>query len=150
MALLAETAQSVDIPISAVGGVSSWRDVVEYIMLGATTVQLATSVMWKGWGIVQEILDGLAAYMDEKGYKSIEDFRGKALPYITTVEELCQEPALKAEINQDLCTNCGTCHRACFMMVSSGMKATPGSTRTIVMGVGFVRSGVPKEAITLK
>jgi dihydropyrimidine dehydrogenase (NAD+) subunit PreA len=150
MALLAETARSVDIPISAVGGVSSWQDVVEYIMLGATTVQLATSVMWKGWGIVQEILDGLAAYMDEKGYKSIEDFRGKALPYISTVEELCREPALKAEVNQELCINCGKCHRACFY---DGVKWDEDHTwidQDNCDGCGLCAQWCPQKAISLK
>ena len=150
MALLAEVARSVDVPLSAVGGVSKWQDVVEYIMLGATTVQMVTSVMWKGSGIVQEILDGLAAFMDKKGYKSIEDFRGIALSSITTVEELCQEPPLKALIEQDLCTNCGTCHRVCFY---EGIRWDENHTwvdQEKCDGCGLCVQWCPKKAIALK
>ncbi len=89
---VSEVARSVDIPISAVGGVSTWEDVVEFIMLGATTVQTVTAIMWDGMQAVPNLLDGVRAFMERKGYNSIEDFRGIALPYIVTIQEYGKLP----------------------------------------------------------
>lgn len=88
----------------ASGGVGSYRDVVEYIMLGATTVQLCTAVMWNGYGQITKILKDLDAWMDQKGYKSFDEIRGIALKDITTVEKLAEMPPLFAEIDADKCT----------------------------------------------
>ena len=63
---VSEVARAVKIPIQAVGGISTWEDVVEYIMLGASAVQICTSIMWKGYDHFQNILDGLGEYMDRK------------------------------------------------------------------------------------
>ena len=70
-----EVAKAVKIPLSAVGGVSSFHEVVEYIMLGATTVQTCTAVMWNGYGVIPKILNDLNAWMDKKGYQSFDEIR---------------------------------------------------------------------------
>lgn len=89
---VSEVAQAVDIPISAVGGVRTWEDVVEFIMLGATTVQTVTAIMWDGHAGVTNLVNGLREFMERKGYNSIEDFRGIALPYITSIQEYASYP----------------------------------------------------------
>lgn len=111
---LSEVANSVDIPLSAAGGVSSFRDVVEYTMLGATTVQMCTEIMWNGYDYVQKILSDLSDWMDKKGIKSLDEIRGISLPYIKTVEDLAKLPPKKAYIDPTLCKNCGKCHTVCF------------------------------------
>ncbi len=103
----------VNLPISGIGGVENWRDAVEFILLGATTVQVCTAVMHFGFGIIREILPGLERYMDEKGFKTIEDFRGKALPNIVHWEELNLKYKVIAEINPDKCIGCQLCYTAC-------------------------------------
>lgn len=108
---LSEVARNVDIPLSAVGGVNSYRDIVEYIMLGATTVQLCTAIMWNGYEVVGKMLADLERWMDAKGYTSLDQIRGCALADITTVEELAKEPAKTAHVDQDLCTGCGKCQK---------------------------------------
>ena len=112
--LVVETAQACDLPISAVGGVTSWQDVVEYIMLGATTVQVATSVMWKGLAILAEWPRKLERFMAEQGYQRVEDYRGIALSSVTTVEQLARQPRKVAVVDRDLCTSCGQCPEICF------------------------------------
>ncbi len=64
------------VPISAIGGITTWRDAAEFIALGAGTVQVCTAAMTYGFKVVQEMITGLSDYMDEKGYATIEDFRG--------------------------------------------------------------------------
>ena len=103
----------VNLPISGIGGVENWRDAVEFILLGATTVQVCTAVMHFGFGIIREILPGLERYMDEKGFKTIEDFRGKALPNILHWEDLNLKYKVVASINEDKCIGCQLCYTAC-------------------------------------
>jgi dihydropyrimidine dehydrogenase (NAD+) subunit PreA len=103
----------VNLPISGIGGVENWRDAVEFILLGATTVQVCTAVMHFGFGIIREILPGLERYMDEKGFKTIEDFRGKALPNIMHWEDLNLKYKVTASINESKCIGCQLCYTAC-------------------------------------
>ena len=100
---VSEVARNVDIPISAVGGVNDYRDVIEYIMLGASTVQTCTAVMWNGYGRITQIVNDLNKWMDEKGYSSFDEIRGIALKDITTVEKLAELPPTFAQIEPDAC-----------------------------------------------
>ncbi len=103
----------VNLPISGIGGVENWRDAVEFILLGATTVQVCTAVMHFGFGIIREILPGIERYMDEKGFTTIEDFRGKALPNIKHWEDLNLKYKVVANINESKCIGCQLCYTAC-------------------------------------
>ena len=116
---VSEVARAVKIPISAVGGVSTWEDVVEYIMLGATTVQICTSVMWKGYGHFRTILRGLEGFMDQKGLTTLEEIRGRALSHIATIEEMAETTPMVAVVDPEICLNltkgkCKVCENACF------------------------------------
>jgi dihydropyrimidine dehydrogenase (NAD+) subunit PreA len=101
------------LPMSAIGGVTTWRDAVEFIALGAGNVQVCTAAMTYGFKIVQEMISGLTNYMTTKGYRTIEDFRGRAVPNVTDWQYLNLNYVAKAEINQDLCIKCGRCHIVC-------------------------------------
>ena len=101
------------LPISAIGGITTWRDAAEFIALGAGNVQVCTAVMTYGFKIVQEMISGLKGFMESKGYESIEDFRGQAVPKVTDWQFLNLNYVVKAEIDQDLCIKCGRCHIAC-------------------------------------
>jgi dihydropyrimidine dehydrogenase (NAD+) subunit PreA len=112
--LVIETARACNLPISAVGGVTTWQDVVEYIMLGATTVQVASAIMWAGIAEFSKLLRGVEQFMQEQGYRSIEDFRGITLPHVTTVEQVARQPHKVAVVDHTLCTACGLCPKICF------------------------------------
>ena len=101
------------LPISGIGGIGNWRDAFDFIALGAGSVQVCTAAMVYGFKIVQEMTDGLSNCMDELGFKSIDDFRGKALPSVSEWRFLNLNHITKAFINQDLCIQCGRCHIAC-------------------------------------
>lgn len=100
-------------PISGIGGINTWRDAAEYIALGCGNVQVCTAAMTYGFKIVEEMIEGLSNYMDEKGFDTIEDFRGMAVPNVTDWQYLNLNYVTKARINQDLCISCGRCHIAC-------------------------------------
>jgi len=104
---------SVKIPISGIGGIASWRDAAEFIALGAGSVQVCTAVMHYGFRIVEDLIDGLSTWLDERGHRTLADVRGRALPRVTTWEELDLNYHLLAHIDQDKCIKCELCWTAC-------------------------------------
>ena len=105
--------QTRGLPISGIGGISTWRDAAEFIALGCGTVQVCTAAMVHGFQIVRDMISGLENYMDEKGFRTIEDFRGMALPSVTDWRFLNLNHVDKAVIDQDTCIKCGRCHLVC-------------------------------------
>jgi len=104
---------SVKIPISGIGGISSWRDAAEFIALGAGSLQVCTAVMHYGFRIVEDLIDGLANWMDERGHRTLADVRGRALPRVAKWEDLDLNYHLLAHIDQDKCIKCELCWTAC-------------------------------------
>ncbi len=113
VAEIARDAQTRTIPISGIGGVTTWRDAAEFIALGAGNVQVCTAAMTYGFKIVQEMIAGLSDWMDEKGYATTEDFKGMAVPNVTDWQYLNLNYVTKARIDQDKCIQCGRCYAAC-------------------------------------
>ncbi|MCL4121044.1 UNVERIFIED_CONTAM: hypothetical protein GTU68_031276 [Idotea baltica] len=116
MSMVSEIARAEDtkgLPISGIGGVTTWRDAAEYITLGCGNVQVCTAAMTYGFKIVQEMISGLSQWMDEKGHASIQDFMGAAVPNTTDWQYLNLNYVAKAVINQDDCIKCGRCYAAC-------------------------------------
>ncbi|WP_293861277.1 NAD-dependent dihydropyrimidine dehydrogenase subunit PreA [uncultured Alsobacter sp.] len=110
---IARTPHLQGIPISAIGGIETWKDAAEFMAMGAGTVQVCTAAMVYGFKIVEEMKTGLAAFMDEKGYARLDDFVGRAVPKVTDWQYLDLDYAVKAHIDQDLCIKCGRCHISC-------------------------------------
>lgn len=101
------------IPISGIGGIENWRDAVEFILLGASSVQVCTAVMHYGFGIIREMVAGLNQYMDDKGFATIGQMRGLALPNVKHWEDLNLDYKIVASINADKCIGCQLCYTAC-------------------------------------
>jgi dihydropyrimidine dehydrogenase (NAD+) subunit PreA len=103
----------VGIPVSGIGGIETWRDAVEFLLVGASTVQVGTSVMHYGFRLVDDLVDGLSVYLRDRGLHSPSELVGKALPTLTDWGKLDQEFRLLAHINQEKCINCNLCYAAC-------------------------------------
>jgi dihydropyrimidine dehydrogenase (NAD+) subunit PreA len=103
----------VGIPISGIGGIETWRDAVDFLLLGATTVQVGTSVMHYGFRLADDLVDGLSTYLRSKGLHSPSQLVGKALPTVTDWGHLDQEWRLLAKIDQAKCIRCNLCFAAC-------------------------------------
>ncbi len=101
------------LPISGIGGVTTWRDAAEFIALGADNVQVCTAVMNYGFRIVEDMIDGLSDWMDSKGLTSVAEFSGMAVKNTVDWNELNINYDVKAVIDPDLCIDCGRCHIAC-------------------------------------
>ena len=102
-----------NLPISGIGGINTWRDAAEYMSLGCGNVQVCTAAMTYGFKIVSEMKAGMSDWMDQKGYTSVTDFIGSALPNVTDWQHLNLNYVAKAKIDQDSCIKCGRCYAAC-------------------------------------
>ncbi len=113
VAEIARNADTADLPISGIGGITTWRDAAEFMALGAGNVQVCTAAMTYGFKIVQEMISGLSQWMDEAGHSSVDSVVGRAVPNCKDWQDLNLNYIAKAKINQDLCISCGRCFAAC-------------------------------------
>jgi len=113
VAEIARTPETRGLPISGIGGVTTWKDAAEFMALGAGNVQVCTAAMTYGFKIVQEMISGLSQYMDEKEMGSTSQLVGRAVPNISDWQNLNLNYVTKARIDQDLCIQCGRCYAAC-------------------------------------
>jgi dihydropyrimidine dehydrogenase (NAD+) subunit PreA len=104
----------VGIPVSGIGGVSGWREAAEFLLLGCQNVQVCTAAMHFGYRIVEDMIDGLSNWMDEKGFRTLNDFRGKSLPRVADWKDLNLNYKLVARIDPDTCIGCQLCYTACW------------------------------------
>jgi len=104
----------VGLPISGIGGIAGWREAAEFMLLGCGTVQVCTAVMHHGYRIVEDMIDGLENWMAEKGFQTIEDFRGLSIAKITDWKHLDLNYKIVARIHDDLCIGCDLCYIACW------------------------------------
>lgn len=96
---VAALAQEFDVPISGIGGISTWRDAAEFLLLGSNNVQVCTSVMFKGYGIIDDLLKGLHDYMHHKGFDSVHDMQGQALKNLVNHSDLDAQRKMVAFID---------------------------------------------------
>jgi len=131
VAEIARDPETAGLPISGIGGVTTWRDAAEFLALGAGNVQVCTAAMTYGFRIVQEMISGLSAYMDEKGFASVDDLVGRAVPNVTDWQYLNLNYVTKAEIDQDLCIKCGRCYAACEDTSHQAIAMSPDRVFTV-------------------
>jgi dihydropyrimidine dehydrogenase (NAD+) subunit PreA len=113
VAALARDPATRAIPISGIGGISTWRDAAEFLALGATTVQVCTAVMHYGYRIVEDMIEGLSEYLDAHGMKSVRELVGRAVPAYKEWGELDLSYKLIAKIDPKTCIGCQLCVTAC-------------------------------------
>ncbi len=112
VAEIARTRETSSLPISGIGGVTDWRDAVDFLALGASNVQVCTAAMVYGFRIIDDLVDGLSTFLDDKGM-TLDQLVGCAVPSVTDWQYLNLNYAEKAVINQDMCIQCGRCHAVC-------------------------------------
>jgi dihydropyrimidine dehydrogenase (NAD+) subunit PreA len=132
VAEIARDAETRGLPISGIGGVSTWRDAAEFIALGAGNVQVCTAAMTYGFKIVQEMITGLSDWMDKQGHADIDAFRGRAVPNVTDWQYLNLDFVTKARIDQDACIKCGRCYAACEDTSHQAIAMKPGRVFEVI------------------
>jgi dihydropyrimidine dehydrogenase (NAD+) subunit PreA len=104
----------VNVPITGVGGIETWRDALEFILVGASNLQVTTAVMQYGYRIVEDMISGLSHYMEDNGIEKLSDLVGLALPNIVPAEDLDRSFKLLPKFDEDPCAGCGRCYVSCF------------------------------------
>ncbi|MCB6177574.1 NAD-dependent dihydropyrimidine dehydrogenase subunit PreA [Rhodobacter sp. Har01] len=131
--MVAEIARNADtrgLPISGIGGVTTWRDAAEFMALGAGNVQVCTAVMTYGFKIVHEMISGLSQYLDDKGM-ALSDLIGRAVPNVTDWQYLNLNYVTKAHIDQAACIKCGRCYAACEDTSHQAIAMSPDRVFTV-------------------
>jgi dihydroorotate dehydrogenase subfamily 1 len=153
--MVKDIALNVKIPIIGVGGVTSGLDVIEFIMVGATCVQVASGAIVRGPGIFKKINGEIREFMERKGYENLSQIRGMALKDLG-YENFAPHTAV---VNEKLCNGCGTCEVICTsivprlpaaMRLNKERKVAEMVDAAKCEGCGWCVSRCPKAAIKLK
>lgn len=110
---IAEISKSLGLPIAGSGGAVTWRDALEFILLGADVVEFCTAVMHYGVDIIDDLKEGLAFHLERRGIASITELKGKALSSIVSHDELPRGGKWRPNVDRDVCLKCDMCLIAC-------------------------------------
>lgn len=100
--------------MSGIGGIETWRDCVEFLLLGCRNIQVTTSIMQYGYRIVEDMISGVSHFMDEHGYDKLDDFIGLALPNLVPAEALNRDFKVLPNFDENKCIGCGRCYISCY------------------------------------
>lgn len=103
-----------NVPISGMGGIENWEDAIEFLLLGARNLQVTTAIMQYGYRIVEDMISGVSHFMDAKGFKTLDELVGIALPNIIPAEELDRDYKILPKFDHDKCIGCGRCYVSCY------------------------------------
>ncbi|SNT71585.1 NAD-dependent dihydropyrimidine dehydrogenase subunit PreA [Paracoccus seriniphilus] len=131
VAEIARNPETYGLPISGIGGITSWRDAAEFMALGAGNVQVCTAAMTYGFKIVQEMISGLREYLDERDME-LTDLIGRAVPNVTDWNQLNLNYVTKAVIDQEACIKCGRCYAACEDTSHQAIAMKPGRVFEVI------------------
>ena len=141
-----QVATAFDIPISGSNGATNWKDTLEFMMVGASTVQFCSAVMVHGYGLLSDTLKGISEYLNNQGIQSIRDIIGTANQHVIQYSEMAQFPLVRYTVDHEICTGCGTCIDACFFGAHIWEEDKPQITDDCV-GCHFCQSICPEGAI---
>lgn len=103
-----------DVPITGIGGIETWKDALDFILVGSSNLQVTTSVMQYGYRIVEDMISGLSHFMEDHGIDKLSDLVGVALPNIVPADDIDRTFILYPDFNKDKCVGCGRCYVSCF------------------------------------
>ena len=143
-------ARKLSIPIIAGLGVWDWKDIIKYTMVGATLVQSGIGIMLQGYDVSKRWADSISTWLDAKGYSSIDDIRGIALPNILKTAEVVRAPEnVYAKVNTEKCTKCGVCKRSCFYDAITLTKVGAVINAQKCDGCGMCIEVCPEDAVVM-
>jgi dihydroorotate dehydrogenase/NAD-dependent dihydropyrimidine dehydrogenase PreA subunit len=147
--IVARISNAVKIPVMGTGGLMNWRDVVEMIMFGATTVSFCTLLLIHGFEAITEIEKGMREFMEQQGYSRLEDFRGLALEYVAPSGPACELIPSVARINEQECTGCGICLKPAHCLAISMDSGRAVVNEKECLGCGTCSLLCPVHAISM-
>jgi dihydropyrimidine dehydrogenase (NAD+) subunit PreA len=137
-------------PVSAMGGITTWKDAAEFLLLGAGSLQVCTAVMHYGFRIVEDLCDGLSSWMDAKGFARVSDATGKSLHRISDFKEFDLSFRAVARIDPEKCIRCNLCWVACHDSAHQCIDLIDSSGRAVAPYSYDVHSNGKAEAVGLR
>jgi dihydropyrimidine dehydrogenase (NAD+) subunit PreA len=147
-------AKALSVPIAGAGGIDCWQDAAEFLLLGASNVQVCTAVSRHGFRMVRQMCGGLSGYLRQKGYARLSDMVGGSLKYLVDYSELDCENRQTCSIDETACLRCGTCATACqdagYGALTFHSGGSPELCADRCRGCGICRSVCPRNCISMK
>lgn len=103
-----------NLEISGIGGIETWEDAAEFILVGAKTLQVTTAIMQYGYRVVEDLKNGLMHYMEEQGVDHLEQLVGLANKNIIPAENLNRDYMVRPAFDLEKCVKCGRCYISCY------------------------------------
>jgi dihydropyrimidine dehydrogenase (NAD+) subunit PreA len=103
------------------------------MVLGSSSVQVCTEVMLRGYRIVEDMIEGLTVWMEDRGFERLDDFVGKAIPAYSEWGDLDLNYETVAKINTDACIGCNLCMVACQDGAHQCIHPDPNGSRVPVV-----------------
>ncbi len=140
-----------NVPISGIGGIESWKDALEFILLGASNIQVGTAVMQYGYRIVEDMISGLSHYLEQSGLSSLDELVGLALENIVSADQLDRDHIIYPKIKQEKCIGCGRCYISCqdggHQAINWSKTRTPSIINERCVGCHLCSQVCPSNAI---
>ena len=135
------------LPISGMGGISTWQDAAEFLLLGASSLQVCTAVMHYGFRIIEDLCDGLSNWMDEKGFANVPDVVGRSLERVSDFKDFDLAFKAVARIDQQKCIRCDLCYVACGDTAHQCIDLIDKNGNVVPPGAYDVRSNGKADAV---
>ena len=100
--------------ISGMGGIETWKDALEFMLLGAGSIQITTAVMQYGYRIIDDLIEGLSEYMKCKGISALRALIGGASKTVVSHQSIERDFVVFPLFDLDLCNGCGRCYVSCM------------------------------------
>ena len=143
-------AKKLNIPIIAGLGVWDWRDIIKYTMVGASLVQSGVGIMLQGYDVAKKWNEHISQWLDARGYSSLDEIRGIALPNVLKTSEVERAPeGVFARVDYDKCTKCGVCKRSCFYDAITLTKCGAVIDQHKCDGCGMCMEVCPANAVSM-
>jgi dihydropyrimidine dehydrogenase (NAD+) subunit PreA len=123
-------------PISGMGGISTWKDAAEFLLLGSSSLQVCTAAMHYGYRIIEDLCEGLSGWMDDQGFATVAEVTGQSTAKFSDFKDFDLSFRAVAQINSSKCIGCNLCYVACndtahqcidLLRPSTGEKVEPKS-----------------------
>lgn len=123
-----------DMHLSGIGGIETWIDALEFMLLGSGSVQVTTAVMQYGYRIVEDMIEGLREYMKLKGISSLKNLIGGASDTVVDHKSIKRDTVLFPVFIHELCNGCGRCYISCRDGGHQAIKFDPETRRPSLDG----------------
>jgi len=138
--------------ISGMGGIETWIDALEFILLGAGSVQVTTAVMQYGYRIIDDLVEGLSEYMKGRGYAAVGDLVGCAADTVVDHNNIERDSIVFPVFDHERCNGCGRCYISCMDGGHQAIRLDPETNKPVLdgkrcVGCHLCRLVCPERAI---